>query len=197
MTRYTHHALAALIGTALLSGAALAADSKVDAQGSASASSDLAERVERRAAHLSSKAQAETQAKLDAVARKVDAAAAKTGDAKLSTRLAGELGTSAQALLEERADASWGSLVIAHRLAANAGDDVTATQLLDLHEDGMGWGTIAAGLGFSASQAVQAATTAAVNASAAGAVNAATSASVGAATANVGVGGGLGLGLGR
>jgi hypothetical protein len=181
MTRRTHHALAALIGTALLAGAAHAADSKAEA----SAQGEFAQRIERRAANVSAKAQGEAQAKLDAVAQKVDAVAAKSGDAKLSSQLAGELGTSPATLLEERADASWGALVIAHRLAASA--DVPASALLDLHEDGMGWGTIAAGLGFSTSQAVQAATTVAVGS----AVNAATGASVGAATASAGIGLGL------
>ena len=189
MTRSMHHALAALIGTALLSGAAQATETNVDA----SAQADLAQRLERRAAHASSQARTEAQSKLDAAARQVDAAAAKEGDAKLSAQLAGELGTTASALLAERADASWGSLVIAHRLAA--GSDVAAHDLLDLHQDGMGWGTIAAGLGLSTSRAVEAATAAAVDASAAGAVNAATSASVGAASAHAALG--LGLGLGR
>jgi len=64
----------------------------------------------------------------------------------------------ASALAEEQTElgASCGQLMIAHTLSANSKVEVTAQQLFQLRKDGMGWGQIAAGLGFNLGDAVSA-----------------------------------------
>src|SRR5262249_42901742 len=57
-------------------------------------------------------------------------------------------------------NASWGAVMIANTLVASASVDktpVTAAQLFQLRSEGMGWGKIAAGLGFNLGSAVSAA----------------------------------------
>lgn len=118
----------------------------------ASADADLAARrkaMEERAAKVKLEAREHAQAELEAGARRVDDAAGK-GEAEVSQRLAADLDMSASALAEEhtRLGASWGALMIAHTLAANAKTHVSVADLVALHAGGMGWGGIAAGMGF-------------------------------------------------
>ena len=143
--------LVALLAAALAPGAAHAQSKMPDEPRppSVAANAELAARLEARAAKVSAKAQADAQAKLDRIAKRIDDNAEKAGDATVAARLAAEFGTTAKAMLDANADASWGSLVIAHTLAANA-QGVTAHALVDLNRQGMSWATMAAGLGFPA-----------------------------------------------
>jgi hypothetical protein len=72
--------------------------------------------------------------------------------------LGAEFCVSEEAIVTERQDlgASWGNLTIAHTLAASDKQGMTVTQVLQLHDRGMGWGQIAAGLGFRLDDAVRA-----------------------------------------
>jgi hypothetical protein len=119
---------------------------------SATADADLAARrkdMEERAAKVSVAAREHAQTELESSAKRVDDAATH-GEAEVSARLGGDLDMSAAALTAERTqlDASWGQLMIAHELAANAKTTTSVADLIALHAGGMGWGEIAAGMGF-------------------------------------------------
>lgn len=115
------------------------------------------EAIEKRAAKVPVKAQAKAETQLQATAGKVDASAAAQGNTVVAGRLAAEFGMTTAALLAEKEalGASWGQLMIAHALVANATANVTVEQLIAMHEDGLGWGRIAAGLGFDLGSAVR------------------------------------------
>ena len=119
----------------------------------ANAHADLAtleQRIAGKGAKVSAEARAKVEAKLAAAADQVDASAEGDGSNMVAGRLATEFNMTSQALLDERQQlgASWGDLMIAHSLAANASSGVTGEQLVGMGKDGMGWGVIAAGLGF-------------------------------------------------
>lgn len=90
-----------------------------------------------------------------AVARDIDRAS--VGETRVARFLAVEFGMSEEAVLTEKRTlgASWGNLTIAHTLAAGDTRGMTAAQVLHLHECGMGWGQIAAGLRLELSDAVR------------------------------------------
>ncbi len=71
-----------------------------------------------------------------------------------SARLANEFGISNSRLMAQRRElaASWGDLLIAHTLAANARGRTNLTRLFELRREGQDWPTIATGLGFNLSQ---------------------------------------------
>jgi len=89
-----------------------------------------------------------------AAAREIDRAS--VGETRVATFLAAELGTSAEAVLAERRDlrVSWGNLTIAHTLSASDRGGMTVAQVLLLHDRGMGWGQVAAGLRLTLADAV-------------------------------------------
>ena len=112
-----------------------------------------------RGAKEPAKSRADAEAKLQETAKQVDDGAAKEGDTKVAERLGGEFGMSADAVLAEKQTlgASWGELMIAHTLKANATTDLTVEQLVQMRKDGNGWGQIAAGMGFKLGEVVSAA----------------------------------------
>ncbi len=65
---------------------------------------------------------------------------------------------SREAILAQKDDlhTSWGNLTIAHTFAASDRGGMTVAQILQLHDRGMGWGQIAAGLRFNMRDAVTA-----------------------------------------
>jgi hypothetical protein len=138
---------------AMNAGAQAAAEA--DAQASTEA---LRKRIVERAAKVSSAALEKTERQLDAVARRVDQTA-NAAEQKVADRLAKEFGVTAEALAEQQSEvkASWGQLMIAHTIEANSTSGATAEQLLELHAQGMGWGSIAAGLGLTLGEVVSAA----------------------------------------
>ncbi len=103
-----------------------------------------------RAAHVPVKAQARAESELNALSHDADHAVDTQGAQKVAGRLAMDFGTTTDAIMQEHTtlNASWGNLMIAHTLAANATNGVTVAQLIAMHQSGMGWGQIAAGLGF-------------------------------------------------
>jgi hypothetical protein len=122
-----------------------------EAQAAASAAAELQRLrgdIDKKSAKVSTQARAKAEADLDAQSKSVEKTAEAHGSDKVAARLAGELGVTAQALMDQKTalEASWGELMIAHALAANASADVTVEQLVALKRGGMGWGTIAAGL---------------------------------------------------
>lgn len=126
------------------------ATADVATQASATADLERAKnRLETQAAKVSTGARAKADAQLEAVAKSVDDNAEKGGEV-VAGHLAAEFGTTAQAIEGEQGqlNASWGNLMIAHTLSMNAKTDVTVAQLVEMHQDGMGWGQIAAGIGF-------------------------------------------------
>jgi hypothetical protein len=137
--------------------AGAAADANADSKAGASLE-ELKKGLVTRAAKTSTAARAKAEQKLDAAAKRVDDVAAK-GEAQVANRLAKEFNVTAEAMTQEKAElnTSWGQLMIAHTLDANAKSDATAAQLVELHAQGMGWGPIAAGLGLSLGDAVAAA----------------------------------------
>lgn len=93
---------------------------------------------------------------LAAQARDIDRAS--VGDTRVAQFLGVEFRMSETAIVAERKDlgASWGNLTIAHTLAASDVRGMTTAQVLHLHDRGMGWGEVAAGLRFKLDEAVQA-----------------------------------------
>jgi len=150
-------------GTATARGAleknapAAAASAEADASAKAEARARL-DAIVQRGAKTSAKARAEAESKLHASAKQVDAHAATAGDQKIAERFAAEFGTSVEAVLVEKQSlgASWGELMIAHTLLANAGSEITIDQLFEMRQKG-GWGVIAAGLGLRLGDVVSAA----------------------------------------
>jgi hypothetical protein len=137
------------------------AGAQANAQASAEAKADVRatlEKIKTKGAKVSAEARQNAEAKMDAAVKAVDAEAQANGDAKIAARLAAEFGMTAEALLAEKQSlgVSWGQLMIAHSLMANSATVVTAENLLQLREEGAGWGQIAAGLGLRLGDAVSA-----------------------------------------
>ncbi|MGE5180075.1 MAG: hypothetical protein ACM3PF_13385 [Bacteroidota bacterium] len=105
------------------------------------------------------KADQKMTAALESVNSDVEKNATTDGDRKIAERLAGEFGSTPDALIAEKGDlkASWGQLMIAHSLIANDGNNLTAKQLFDLRAEGMSWGQIATGMGFRLGDVIRAA----------------------------------------
>ncbi len=99
--------------------------------------------------------------KLQKTARQVDRVARRIGDQGMAERLGAEFAVAPEALLAQKADigASWAEMLIGYTLGANARTAVTPDQLVAIEHQGMGWGQIAAGLGFGLHQTVAAART--------------------------------------
>ena len=93
---------------------------------------------------------------LDAKVRDIDRAS--VGETGVAGFLAADLGVSEEAITAEKRalGASWGDLTIAHTLAASDMQGMTAAQVLQLHDRGMGWGQVAAGLHFKLDDVVRA-----------------------------------------
>jgi hypothetical protein len=109
----------------------------------------LRQTIEQKSAKVAAETRARAESQLEVTSKQVETTVEKGGEANVAQRLGAEFGTSAQALTDERTrlNVSWGQLMIAHTIAANSNTGVTAEQLLECKRDGMGWGTIAAGLG--------------------------------------------------
>jgi len=101
-------------------------------------------------------ARALADSKLAAEARHIDRNA--VGGTLVARFLGAEFGMSEDAVLaqKESLGASWGNLTIAHTLAASDKPGMSVAQVLQLHERGMGWGQVAAGLGFNLGNAIRA-----------------------------------------
>ncbi len=131
------------------------------ASGNAQSSATLDKtRLQEQAAKVSADSRAQAGAKLAALAKKIDVtgSASASGDATVTTRISKEFGVSAAALANQRQQfgVGWGQILIAHTLEASAKNEVSADQILDLRQEGMGWGEIAAGLGLSLGKTVSA-----------------------------------------
>lgn len=89
-------------------------------------------------------------------AKGIDRAA--VGVTRVASFLAAEFGLSEEAITTQKEDlrASWGNLTIAHTFAASDKGGMTVAQVLQLHDRGMGWGQVAAGLRFKLDDAVRA-----------------------------------------
>lgn len=94
--------------------------------------------------------------RLEAESRSVDRTS--VGETRVARLLGIEFGMSEEAVAaqHERLGASWGDLTIAYTFAASDKPGMTAAQVLQLHDRGMGWGQVAAGLGFELSDAARA-----------------------------------------
>ncbi len=161
--------LLVLLGVACLAAPAVRADdaasggatAQTTAQANAAATVDAdtraaMDRVKEHAHRIAATARHKADARLQATAQRVDRVNAAAQ--MMAQRLAGEFGGTADAMLDQQAelDASWGELWIAHTLKASAQTSLTAAQLVTLHEEGNGWGEIAAGLGLNLGDAVSA-----------------------------------------
>ncbi|HEY3215524.1 MAG TPA: hypothetical protein VGK93_03430 [Candidatus Eisenbacteria bacterium] len=133
--------------------AAATAEANADAQ---AAFQKTKEDIRNKGAKVSADVRAKAEAKLTASATVVDNEATK-GEETVASRLAAEFGMTGEALAAEKTQlgTSWGQLMIAHTLMANATTQLTCQQLLDMRSD-MGWGQIAAGLGLKLGDAVSA-----------------------------------------
>lgn len=83
---------------------------------------------------------------------------ASVGETRVAAFLGAEFGTSESAILSQKRSlrASWGNLTIAHTLATSDDQGMTVAEVLHLHDSGMGWGQIAAGLRMNLRDAVRA-----------------------------------------
>ena len=118
------------------------------------------EAIRTRAKTLPAKQDEATETKVGANIKSVDTEAAKEGS-KVPDRLAKQLGITPDALVAEKAkfNAGFGELMIAHLLLSNekSTSTVTLDDLFKLHQDGMGWGQIAHGMGLKLGDLVSAA----------------------------------------
>ena len=128
---------------------------QADAEANARAQQQL-EAIKEKGAKVAARTRARAEAKLEAAATKVNQTAEKESDAHVATRLAADFDMTADAILNEKNDlqCSWGDLMIAHALDANATAEVSAAQLVQLKQEGVGWGQIAAGLGLNLGEVV-------------------------------------------
>jgi hypothetical protein len=119
--------------------------------------------VRSRGASVEARERRTTESRLDSLVRAVDAHADSAGADSLVSRLQREFGTLADSAATWRATTGlgWGELVIATTLAANAPDSLRlgVTDFAALRAEGMGWGQIAHGMGFSLGSLVAAAQT--------------------------------------
>ena len=117
----------------------------------------LKENVKSKGGKVSAAARQRAEAKLESSARLVDQQAEKAQKG-VEERMAAEFDLSADAMVAEKQalGVSWGQLMIAHTLSANAGTDVTVQQLFAMRKDNMGWGQIAAGLDLTLGEVVSA-----------------------------------------
>jgi len=108
------------------------------------------EAIRARAKTLSAKDNEASESKIDATIKDVDAEAAKEGS-NVPDRLAKQLGMTPDALASEKAKfgTGFGGLMIAHLLLSKepSASTVTLDDLFKMHEEGMGWGQIAHGMG--------------------------------------------------
>jgi hypothetical protein len=102
--------------------------------------------------------QARASADQELAARARDIDRASVGETRVAKFLGAEFGMSEEAIITERKDlgASWGNLTIAHTLAASDTQGMTAAQVLQLHDRGMEWSQVVAGLRFKLDDAVRA-----------------------------------------
>ena len=126
-----------------------APETQANANANAQANADVLANVRKTGTTVDAKARDKFEADVTVAAKQVEADAASAGDAKVAERLGAEFGMTPDAFVAERNElgTSWGQLMIAHTLMANATADVTARQIFDLRTEGMGWGQIAHGLG--------------------------------------------------
>lgn len=107
------------------------------------------QRILDRSAKVSAASRTKAEGEIDASAKEIDAHATGDEETKVAERLGKEFGMSTDAVLAEKSalGASWGDLTIAHALAAGTTSGATVADLVALKQGGMGWGTIAAGMG--------------------------------------------------
>jgi hypothetical protein len=169
-----------------------------------------------RAKQPSRKALTKLERRLSELANQIDAEANLKGEIFVANRVAPEFGMTGSLMMLERGtlNSSLGDLIIAHTLAANSPQNVTATQLFTLQHDGYTWARIAYGLDLRSDQvagAVESETRVALgrakadgrpamiqSASAtrtAASANTGMNAGVNAGGGSVGAGGGAGVGL--
>jgi hypothetical protein len=104
--------------------------------------------IRERARKASTKACAAVQKQLGEISRQINAEANEKGDVIVAGRMAPEFGMTPEAMTAEqgRFNTGMGEIVIAHTLMSNSSTAVTAEQLFQLHQEGLGWGQIAHGL---------------------------------------------------
>ncbi len=107
--------------------------------------------IRERAKHAGPKTLAVAEKKLNALSKRIDGDVEATGEFVIANRIAPEFAMTGEAMMAERGsmDVGLGDLVIAHTLSSNAKNGITTDQLFQLHKEGMGWGQIAYGMGFS------------------------------------------------
>jgi len=106
--------------------------------------------------YSNSQGRASADRELAAEARNIDRAS--VGETRVARYLGAEFGIGEEAITAEKRDlgASWGNLTIAHTLAASDKQGMTVAQVLQLHDRGMEWGEVAAGLGLELHDAIEA-----------------------------------------
>lgn len=124
--------------------------------------------VRARAATVDAAERRATEPQLDSLRAAIDAHADSVGGDTLSLRLRREFGSLADSaeVWRSRTGLGWGELVIATTLAANAPDSLrlSVLDLAALRNEGLGWGAIAHGMGYSLGSLVSAARTEALTA---------------------------------
>lgn len=102
--------------------------------------------------------QTRASADKDMAARARDINRTSVGETRVASFLAVEFGLSEEVVIAEQRDlrASWGNLTIAHTLAASDKLGMSVARILQLHDHGMGWGQVAAGLRLNLHEAVRA-----------------------------------------
>lgn len=143
--------LTLLAGAFTLPGAARAGavDADSTADDAPAARADLSE-VRDRAESMPIDRRNDIDKRIHVTLERVDREATDMGQTKVAARLAREFGMSSGALFQEKGEhgLSWGELLIAHTLLANATVKIDLLDLASLREEGLSWGAIAFGLRF-------------------------------------------------
>jgi hypothetical protein len=128
---------------------AVADETRTDATVADSASEDLPA-VRALAETMPIDRRIDMEKRIHATVAKVNDSVKGQGQTALAGRLAPGFGMTGEALLDEkgRLGWTWGDMVVAHALLANAARTVTLVDLETLRSDGLGWAPIAFGLKF-------------------------------------------------
>jgi hypothetical protein len=106
--------------------------------------------IRQRAGSMPVDARIDMDKRIAATIERVNARAAAQTSSAVAARAAAEFSVTSEVILEEKGTHgwSWGEVLVAHTLLANATHGLTAQDLASLREDGFGWASIAYGLQF-------------------------------------------------
>src|SRR5262245_15348986 len=115
-------------------------------------------KIQQRGAKVSARKRAKADQKITAAIQSVSDREARDGAERIADRIASEFRTSREKVLADRdaTGAQLGELMLAYTFELNTTHSVTAPDLIELHDRGVSWAQIGAGLGFKLGEVVAA-----------------------------------------